>query len=212
MKVIDLSHTIGTSIPVYPGSEPPVITQESTIEKNGSAEKRLSFLSHTGTHIDAPSHMLKGGASLEEMDISLFTGRGCAVDVSEPVDGLITPEALLPHRDLIDRSDFLILHSGWYRYSRSDSYFKGFPVLSSGAAEWLTGFKLKGVGVDMISVDPVESTDYCNHLIFFRNNMIIIENLRNTDHLLGLEFTLHVFPLKISGGDGSPVRAVAIIS
>lgn len=211
MKYIDISHPFGAATPVYPGSEPPAITQEFTIENNGFNEKHLSFFNHSGTHIDAPAHMLTGGATIDSLDISHFTGRGYAIDVSGCSNDNIDVTLLLPHREKLVSADFLVLHSGWHRYSSGANYYSGYPVLSDESAEWIAGFNLKGIGVDMISVDHVQSTDYRNHMTFFSRNMIIIENLKGTEQLIGREFILYVFPLNITGGDGSPVRAVAAI-
>ncbi|HOP64201.1 MAG TPA: cyclase family protein [Spirochaetota bacterium] len=211
MKIIDLSHKFDSMTPVYPGTEPPSISHEATIDNNGFSEKLLTFSTHTGTHIDVPAHIIKGGAAIDTMEISRFTGRGYAVDVSKCSYDLITIKDLIIYEEDIKKADFLILHSGWYRYCWSDSYFTGFPVLSHESAEWLTGFNLKGIGVDTISADPVESTDYSNHMTLLSNNIIIIENLKDTDELTGKEFTFYAFPLNIENGDGSPVRAVAII-
>ncbi len=188
-----------------------MITQESVIEKHGYNEKHIASCTHSGTHLDVPSHMISGGRTIDSFDISDFTGKAYCIDVSRLSYDTIDINMLSPHKDFIERSDFVILHSGWYRYSWSDSYYTGYPVLSLKAAEWLAGFNLKGIGIDMISVDPVGTTDYRNHKFFFRNNMIIIENLKDTEHLIGKEFIFHAFPLNITGGDGSPVRAVAVL-
>lgn len=211
MKIIDLSHSFDATTPVYPGEEPPVITQEAAIEKQGYDEKHLSFCIHAGTHIDAPAHMIKGGSTIDSFDISSFIGKGYGIDISKLSYDVIDIGMLSVHKEYVKKSDFVILHSGWYRYSWSDSYFTGYPVLSTDAAEWLAGFTLKGIGIDAVSVDPVSTADYRNHKIFFKRNMIIIENLRDTDLLIEKEFTFHAFPLNITGGDGSPVRAVAVI-
>jgi len=211
MKIIDLSHPFDTTMPVYPGEEPPVITQESTIANHGYNEKHLAFCSHIGTHADVPAHMITNGKSIDQFDISAFTGKACGIDISRLSYDVIDVSLLSDYKSFIEKSEFIILHSGWYKYSWSDSYFSGYPVLSPEAAEWLTGFNLKGIGIDMISVDPVGTSDHRNHKIFFSNNMIIIENLKDTEYLIGKEFTFHAFPLNITGGDGSPVRAVAVI-
>ena len=57
MKVIDLTHVIEGSMPVYPGTEPPVFTSANTYEKDGFKETKISMLTHTGTHIDPPAHL-----------------------------------------------------------------------------------------------------------------------------------------------------------
>lgn len=87
-----------------------------------------------------------------------------------------------------------------------------FPVLSKVACSWLINFELKGVGLDVISIDPVDDTlDLINHRIVLGKGMVIIENLTNLD-LIGDElFTFSCLPLKIENADGSPVRAIAIL-
>jgi len=65
MKTIDLTQPLREGMPVYPGTEPPRLEVGCSITEHGFAEKRLSFFSHTGTHIDAPSHLLAKGKSLD---------------------------------------------------------------------------------------------------------------------------------------------------
>jgi len=84
-------------------------------------------------------------------------------------------------------------------------------VLSTDAAEWLAERNLKGVGFDAISVDPVGSTAFTNHFVFFRAGMICIENLTGLAPLAGQRFLFSCLPLKLAEADGSPVRAVAIL-
>ena len=105
----------------------------------------------------------------------------------------------------------MLLHSGWERYWGEAEYFGAYPVLSPDAARWLSGFKLKGVGVDMVSLDEVDSTALVVHRALLAKNMILVENLANLGALVGKEFIFSCLPLKIAAADGSPVRAVAIL-
>ena len=114
--------------------------------------------------------------------------------------------------DDLKKSEFILFHTGWSRFWGDDRYFASYPVLSLDLAEWLTGFGLKGIGVDMISVDPVGSVDFRIHTQFFKNNMGIIENLTNLDLLLGKNFYFSCLPLKIEKSDGSPIRAVGVLT
>lgn len=84
-------------------------------------------------------------------------------------------------------------------------------MLAGEAAAWLAGRGLKGVGFDAISVDPVGSTDFPNHYIFFRAGMVCVENLTGLEPLVGMRFRFVCLPLSIEEADGSPVRAVAIL-
>lgn len=210
MKVIDLSHTISESMPFYPGTDPPVFKDACTIEKDGFAEKRISLYTHTGTHLDTPVHILPGLPTLKEIPVGHFCGRGLVLDFTGFHKQHIEPADMEPHRSAVEGTDFVILNTGWSRLWGREEYFHGFPVLSPEGAEWISGFRLKGVGVDVISVDEVGSTEFPVHKALLRHNIIVIENLTNLEGLRGKPFTFCSFPLKIDMADGSPVRAVAI--
>ena len=80
MKVYDLTHTIKNDMPVYPGTEQPRLTTACTIEEAGYRETLLHMFSHTGTHMDAPAHMLPEGTILDSYDAEKFTGTALVVD------------------------------------------------------------------------------------------------------------------------------------
>ena len=80
MKMLDLTHCITPEMPVYPGTEPPRLTAACTMEKDGFRETLLEMYSHTGTHMDAPAHMLPSGRTLDDFPAETFAGRGFVVD------------------------------------------------------------------------------------------------------------------------------------
>ncbi|MBI9102487.1 MAG: cyclase family protein [Spirochaetales bacterium] len=210
MKIIDLTHEICQGMPVFPGTEPPVLLDANTFENSGFREKKISMYSHTGTHIDAPAHMLKEGVSLDRLDISHFMGEAFIFDFSKNNSKQIEIEDLKPYEDKLKHTDFLIIKTGWDQYWGDDKYYEDFPALSLKAAEWLAEFNLKGLGVDSISIDPMSSTDFEVHKILLARNILSIENLTNLDSIKGERFTLSILPLKSRDADGSPVRAVAM--
>jgi arylformamidase len=210
MKLIDLTHEIEPSMPVYPGTEPPSLTTANTIASNGFAEKKLTFFSHTGTHMDAPLHMLPDGNALDSYAVANFYGKAMLVDLTNEHPSSISLGHLFRLESKLRKANFLILRTGWAeRWGRLD-YFEGFPALTPEATRWLVGTGIKGVGIDAISIDRIDSSDYPVHHLLFAANILVIENLTNLDRA-GPEFTLACFPLKIKDADGSPVRAVAII-
>jgi arylformamidase len=211
MNVIDLSHPLTEAMPVYPGTEPPEIIEACTIAGQGFAEKRLRLFSHTGTHLDAPAHILSGAATLDRLEAGCFVGSGCVVDVSGLNRPWIEIADLEKDRERIAKVDFTLFYTGWAKRWGDASYFAGFPALSEEAARWLAGFALKGAGADMISFDEMNSTTMAVHKILLGKNMVLIENLRGLEALAGREFVFSCLPLAITGGDGSPVRAVAIL-
>lgn len=209
MKVVDISHIIEEGMPVYPGTEGPTIEEACTLERDGFAEKLLSMYSHTGTHIDAPAHMIKGGRTLDGFPADKYVGRGLMIDVSS-IDR-IGIDLLRDREKDIRKAEFLIFRCGWDRYWGEEDYFRDYPVLTEEAACWLCGMELKGVGVDAISLDRVEDGDLPIHRILLGRGFIFIENLRGLDLLPEKDFTISCLPLKIRNADGSPVRAVALL-
>lgn len=212
MKIIDLSHPIHPNIPVYPGTEQPVITQANTIERDGFAEIRVDMYSHTATHIDAPCHILKGAKSLDHFPASHFIGRAVLVDATNHSSAEIGTDLLEPYTAQLENAAFVLLHTGWSSHWGQDSYFRDFPHLSSQAAEWLTRFPLQGVGIDTISIDRIDRADLPAHHILLDQEIIIIENLAKLHAITDRNFTFSCLPLPIRAADGSPVRAVAIIN
>jgi kynurenine formamidase len=207
--VLDLTHTLAEGMPAYPGTEPPTLQPANTVAKDGFAEKLLTMYSHTGTHIDAPAHMLAEGATLDRMEVGRFVGPACVLDATGR--DLIERAFLETHRDLLEGCEFVLFHTGWSRLWGREAYFEGFPVLAPEAAQWLADRGLKGIGFDAISVDPVGSADFPNHMILFRKGILSIENLTGLEPLIGLRFLFSCLPLKIEAADGSPVRAVALL-
>ena len=210
MKIIDLSHSIHPNIPVYPGTEQPIITQANTIDRDGFAEKKIAMYSHTATHIDAPCHILAGGKSLDQFPASHFFGPAVSIDVTQLSDPEIGINQLEPYADQLSKAAFVLLHTGWDSYWGQDKYFRDFPCFSPQAAEWLTRFSLQGIGIDTISIDHIDHADLPAHHILLGQEIVIIENLTNLNAITSGTFNFSCLPLPIQDADGSPVRAVAI--
>ena len=207
MKFLDLSHTITPGMPVYPGTEEPIFVKANTIAQHGFAEKKLSLYSHTGTHIDAPAHILEDQLYLDDLSLDNFIGQALCIPCDQPQIGI---DLFQPYEDVLDQLDFLLLATGWSKYWGEMQYFSDYPVLNPSAAEYLCQFSLKGIGFDTISADSENSTAYPVHKILLQQ-MIIIENLTGLDQVAGQKFLFSCLPLKIAQADGSPVRAVAIL-
>lgn len=212
MKIIDLSHTISPGMPVYPGTEPPTFFTACTIEGTGFLEKKITLYSHTGTHMDAPAHIIPGAKTLDKMPPDRFMGKGAVIDLAGNGGLTIDIELLKPHQGRIERCEFLLFHTSWADLWGKEDYLTGYPVLSRDAATWLAGFPLKGIGADTISADGPESGTFPNHTILLERGIVIIENLTNLGALPDGEFDFCCFPLKIENADGSPVRAVAFLN
>ena len=211
MKIFDLTHTISESMPVYPGTEPPIFEVGCSIEEDGFLEKKITMYSHTGTHIDAPAHLVKRSKTLDMLPLDYFFGKALLVNLSKKKLQTVEIEDLKSYNNAFEDVEFLLLYTGWSQHWGNDKYFKNYPVLSIEAANWLSQFNLRGIGFDTISVDHEDSKDFPVHKVFFQKDTIIIENLVNLEKLVVNEFFFSCFPLKFEGADGSPVRAIAYI-
>lgn len=207
MKVYDLTHTIQNDMPVYPGTEQPKLTTACTIEAVGYRETLLHMFSHTGTHMDAPAHMLLDGAALDSYPGEKFAGTAVVVDCRER-ESISLP--LLQSYDL-DGVDFVLFCTGWDKKWGSPDYYEGFPCLTADAAAYLATLPLKGVGEDTISLDPCDSVDFPNHITLLGAGLVNTENLKELDALLGKEFSFITLPLKFENADGCSCRAVAMV-
>jgi kynurenine formamidase len=211
MRIVDLSHEITTDMPVWPGTPRPEFSELCTIARDGFAEQSICMSSHTGTHIDAPAHIIEGGDSLDRLDVGRFYGNGLLIDVRDTVGGTITRDLLQPFSPLISESDFVLLHTGWYRFWGLERYDRDYPVLTAEAAAWMSGFSLKGIGIDAPSFDTPGVDEYPVHRQLLEAGNLLIENLANFHRLPETGFFLSVFPLAIQGAEACSVRAVAFL-
>lgn len=211
MRVIDLTHTISEGMPVYPGAEPPILAGASTCEKDGFRETRLTMCTHTGTHMDAPAHLFDGRTALDAFPASQFIGRALVIECSDLSEGgAITLERILQYGKDAEIADFLLFHLGWDRRWGTAAYFGDYPCLDDAAMDYIIAGDYKGIGFDVISLDPIADENLTRHKKLFRNKDIVnIENLRDLSLCGKGLFSFGCFPLKLRNCDGAPARAVA---
>ena len=209
MKCIDLSHPIFPDMPVWPGTPSPECLPIASIPEDGFAEHLIRLSSHTGTHLDAPAHMIEGGATLDSFPAGHFFGRAALVDARCVSSGSIGLSLLEPNRDAIASADFLLLHTGWANFWGGSAYDSGYPVLDDAAAAWIAGIGLRCVGIDAPSFDPADSAVFPVHRILLGSGLLLAENLTNLHLLPPGGCALAIFPLPVRGAEACPARAVA---
>lgn len=211
MKVTDLTHIIEADMPVFPGTEKPTLEKANTIEKDGFRETLITMFSHTGTHMDAPAHIFEDGKTLDKYDAQYLTGRGVVIDCTGKKEGeAIMPQDIKFYTEKIEKADYVLFNTGWNRYWGQDHYYGSFPYLHKDTVKILIGKEIRGIGLDVISLDPMEDTNLSNHREVLGNGILIIENMCNLEKINGKEFTLCLMPLKFKDSDGAPTRAIAI--
>lgn len=213
MPVIDLTHTIRPNMPVYPGTEPPTLETANTYEADGFKETRLSLFSHTGTHIDPPAHIIPGRTTLDRFPAEQFTGKALVIDCRDlPEGALISMERLQQYGSKLQDAEFLLFCTGWDARWGTEAYFGDYPCISFEVLEYILAGTYKGIGFDVIGLDPIADTALTRHNRLFRETDILnIENLTNLQ-LCGSDlFTFCCLPLKVQDSDGAPARAIAIL-
>ena len=211
MAAYDLTHPLNNKTPVFPGERRPCIRDMAYIEHQGYREKWLELATHTGTHVDAPAHLFPNGETLDRFPVSRFTGIATVITIPTGTQR-IEKKFLEQYIRDITESGYVLLVTGWSRFWGQETYFHDFPVLSEDAAAWLVTHHLKGIGLDTISADPVDSVDLPVHRILLGAGLLIIENLIFPEDFKVQTATFYCFPLNLTDADGSPVRAVAVKS
>ncbi len=199
-------------MPVYPGTPAVRIKAIHTLGRDGFREKQLILTTHTGTHVDAPGHILEDGVGLDQMPLTRFYGTAVCLDVRAFAGHEIPATFLAQRQKQWQNVEFLLLYSAFDRFWGDAAYFKDYPVLSLDALHLLLENKrLKGLGFDTISPDVLNSTDFPIHHALLQAGLLIIENLRNLKSVADRYFRLSLFPLPVQQADGMPVRAVAFV-
>lgn len=212
MKVIDLTHVINETMPVYPGTERPKFNQANSYEKDGFKETLLQMFSHTGTHMDPPAHLRKNGRTLDKFPAEHFIGKALVIDCLGKKDGEeITLGDIQKYGEKVTKADYLLFNLGWDKYWGSDRYFGDYPCLNEEALEFIINGDFKGIGFDVIGLDPIADEQLTRHNeLFAGNDMIVnIENLKNLEQCGDDLFMFSCYPLKLENADGSPIRAIA---
>jgi arylformamidase len=209
IKSIDLSHIISEEMQVYPGTDKPVLKKVFGIEKDGFMESYLTLSTHTGTHIDAPAHLIHDGCTIDSFTFDTFFGSALKIDCRNLT--VISPGHIKRGLSIDPIPDFILIFTGFDTYWGTEKYYGEFPVLDPHAAEYIASLPLKGIGTDALSFDPFGDNELKNHRILLKKNLILIENLCNLAELPDNEFLFGCYPLNIKGADGSPVRAAGIL-
>ena len=213
MKVIDLTQTITEDMPVYPGTEGPYLEPANSYEKDGFRETKYHFFSHTGTHIDPPVHLFPERTALDEFAASQFVGKALVIDCRDVADGgEITMKHLESSGDY-KSVDFLLFNTGWDKKWGTEAYFGDYPCINSEVLDFIIASDLKGIGFDVIGLDPIADTALVRHnKLLSLKDIINIENLKDLDLCpKGESFLFACLPIKVKNSDGAPARAVAII-
>lgn len=204
MKLIDISMTIAPDMMVYKNREEkkPVFIPMKTYENADFYESRLDFDLHTGTHVDAPLHMVNGGDTMEKISLDTWHGDAIVADLSHVEGGIgkgdLESIALKPGQILLLKT----------RNSFEETFNPEFIYLAEDGAAYLAEKQIKGVGIDALGIERAQPS-HATHTILFNADIFILEGLRLA-HVAEGQYYLMALPLQIKGVEASPVRAVLL--
>lgn len=214
-RVVDLSHPVDEGTQVYPGDPAVSLSPATTIAGEGFNVLHVRMGSQTGTHVDAPYHFLVDGARIDELDLALFCGAAVVVDLrGTTARQAIGWDSLQPYADALAPGRLLVLHTGWDRYWGTDTYFDH-PYLDAEAAARVVAAGVRTVALDTLSLDETvlegpQPAGFAAHHAVLGAGGVIAENLTNIAAVDFPDPVLSILPLRLTGADGAPVRAVAM--
>lgn len=197
MKIIDVTRALKKDMLVYPGD---VIPSFSQADHGRYLISDLHMSTHTGTHIDAPTHYLKSGNTIDTIPLTNMIGRCRVIDVSATDNMMITATSLKENLNGVKR---LLLKT---RFSGMDTFIEEYPSLAFDAACLITDNRIECVGIDSPSIESF-NCDGSVHRRLLSNGCIIIELLDLSDVPEG-DYEMVALPLRLTGLDGSPARVI----
>ncbi|MGB3368830.1 MAG: cyclase family protein [Acidaminobacteraceae bacterium] len=202
MNIYDVSMKISDEMMVYKNRDEKRIklTNTKNHSKDGIYESRLDMDLHTGTHIDAPLHILENGEKIENMMLSKLITKCKVLDFTYVKESISKDE--LKTKNIVE-GDFILLKT---KNSLTDDFNKDFVYLDKVGAKYLAKLNIKGVGIDALGIERSQA-GHETHKFLMNNDIYIIEGLR-LEYINEDEYVLIALPLKIENAEASPCRAV----
>jgi arylformamidase len=205
---IDVSAPIDPkTAPVYPGNAPIKLEFMLDYDKgNKLALSRYSLGAHTGTHVDAPLHFIKGGMSVDLVPLEHFVGPARVIDCS--ADAKLIDAAELNKHDWKGARRILFRTRNSRNHWMTDANFhEDFTYLAPDAAQLLAAAGVELVGIDYLSIEKFQSPEPKTHLALLTRGIPVVEGLSLADVTPG-DYDLIVLPLRITGHEAAPARAI----
>ncbi len=205
MKFIDITRSLSADLAPWPGDVSFDYRLVGRLSEGASVNLgRVTTSVHCGTHADAFFHFDDAGLTMEQFAPERYLGPAAVVDLTEKFAGSLGEMTIADLETGATAPRLLIKTGVW---PDSTKFPAAIPVLARGVAEWMQSRGVKLLGLDLPSVDAIDSKDLKNHHALQAADIAILEGLDLSAVEAGL-YSLAALPLKIVGGDGAPVRAV----
>lgn len=214
-NIFDLTHELSPNTQVFPVHWHKKVSFEplGTIETVGRRTTQIHMGTHSGTHVDAPSHFLKDGLTINAMKLDSFVGSAVSVDLRKFKDFEVVNTTDLKKIATDEwNNQILIFHFGWSQYFGEDKYYSHQPYFSLEACHYLLTFSPRAIGYDLAMPDNpsngyASECDSPAHKLLLAAGIPLLESLKISS-VLPTKFEIAFLPLKLVALDGSPVRCV----
>lgn len=234
-EIVDLSHTYDSSTIFWPTADPFRLEKVADGETPGGyyyAANNFFTSEHGGTHIDSPVHFARGRQTVEQIPLDRLVGQAVVIDVTDRADRAADYQVTVADIQQAEARDgqipadaIVLIRTGFSRRWPDAARYLGtsgrgpdavarlhFPGLHPDAARWLVANRqLSAIGIDTASIDHGPSTQYESHRVLFERDVPAFENLTALERLPVRGATVIALPMKIGGGSGAPLRAIAIL-
>lgn len=201
MKIIDISLPIHEKMIRF--EDDPVPEFNNHLDRGNSIGFKttlIKMLSHTGTHIDAPSHYLQNGRTIDQIPLEHLIGDGCVVNLSS--NGSIETEVNVEKK-------IVLLKTGEGKSLERGKFNENYITPKTNLIEYLIRSNIRALGIDTLSIDAYADKDFPNHFSLLKADIPIIEGL-NLENVTPGEYFCILMPLHLQGLDGAPSRCVLI--
>jgi arylformamidase len=206
--IYDVTVPISNSMPVWPGDPSVQLSAKAHLSQDKTHTVRLTAIemgSHTGTHVDAPFHMISHGKRLHEFPLDTLSGKAVVFEIGN-LKSIHRADVEQLSWTGVERVLFKTENS---KHWRDGKFYEDFVYLDPEAAEFIAEKRVRLVGIDYLSIDKFRSESHPTHFALLRKDIVILEGLDLSGVPPG-EYTLVALPLNLQHADGAPTRAILI--
>lgn len=207
MKIVDISWPITPQMTTYKNKKDVSLVQVKNFDEHGVRETAIHCGSHTGTHIDAPSHFLPDGDHVEKISLNRCIGNCVVIDCTAVAE-CITKEVLVSYTDVLKSNPIVLFKTRNSFVSDTALFDSSFIYLDASGAEFLVSCGVTTVGIDYLGIER-NQPDHKTHTVLMRADILIVEGLRLKDVEPG-NYTFICLPLRVVGLEASLARAVLV--
>ncbi len=207
MKLFDISWPISTATTGYKDRDIVQFEDTKTFAKDGARETTIRLSSHTGTHVDAPSHFLKDGKTIDQVTLDRLIGPALVLDMTHIAEG-ITRDDLYEYDEQIDEGLIVLLRTANSTKQATDKFTPHFIFLEFSGAEYLKEKQISAIGIDYLGIERSQH-GHPTHTTLMHGDVAIIEGLR-LEHVQPGAYFCICLPIYTIGLEAAPARAILL--